>query len=76
MFVKPLLAVQILTLVLLRVFPKHIFQMRVVATPLWILNTEGHVTLNLLPVYSYGHPLSTDNQNKYQPLMYDLSMTS
>ena len=30
----------------------------IVATPLWIINTEGHITLNLLPVYGYGHPLS------------------
>ena len=28
--------------------------------PLWIINTEGHITLNLLPVYRYGHPLSID----------------
>ena len=51
-----------LTLVLLRVFPKHIFLRGVVATPLWIINTEGHITLNLLPVYRYGHPLSTDTK--------------
>ena len=51
-----------LTLVLLRVFPKHIFLRGVVATPLWIINTEGHITLNLLPVYRYGHPLSIDTK--------------
>ena len=29
--------------------------------PPWIINTEGHITLNLLPVYRYnGHPLSID----------------
>ena len=54
----------VLTLVLLRVFPKHIFLRGggVVATPLWIINTEGHITLNLLPVYRYGHPLSIDTK--------------
>ena len=51
-----------LTLVLLRVFPKHIFLRGVVATPLWIINTEGHITLNLLPMYRYGHPLSIDTK--------------
>ena len=51
-----------LTLVLLRVFPKHIFLRGVVATPLWIINTEGHITLNLLHVYRYGHPLSIDTK--------------
>ena len=30
--------------------------------PLWIINTEGHTTLNLLPVYRYGHPLSIDTK--------------
>ena len=30
--------------------------------PPWIINTEGHITLNLLPVYSYGHPLSIDTK--------------
>ena len=34
----------------------------VVATPLWIINTEGHITLNLLPMYRYGHPLSIDTK--------------
>ena len=34
----------------------------VVATPLWIINTEGHITLNLLPVYRYGHPFSIDTK--------------
>ena len=42
-------------------FPKHIF-LRGVATPPWIINTEGHITLNLLPVYRYGHPLSIDTK--------------
>ena len=51
-----------LTLVLLRVFPKYIFLRGVVATPLWIINTEGHITLNLLPVYRYGYPLSIDTK--------------
>ena len=51
-----------LTLVLLRVFPKHIFLRGVVATPLWIINIEGHITLNLQPVYRYGHPLSIDTK--------------
>ena len=49
-----------LTLVLLRVFPKHIFLRGLLQPPLWIINTEGHITLNLLPVYRYGHPLSID----------------
>ena len=39
-------------------FPKGV----VVATPLWIINTEGHIILNLLPVYRYGHPLSIDTK--------------
>ena len=43
-------------------FPKHIFWRGVVATPLQIINTEGHITLNLLPVYMYGHPLSIDTK--------------
>ena len=30
--------------------------------PLWIINTEGHITLNLLPMYRYGHPLSIDTK--------------
>ena len=30
--------------------------------PLWIINTEGHITLNLLPVYRYGRPLSIDTK--------------
>ena len=30
--------------------------------PLWIINTEGHITLNLIPVYRYGHPLSIDTK--------------
>ena len=34
----------------------------VVATPLWIINTEGHIALNLLPMYRYGHPLSIDTK--------------
>ena len=54
---------QILTLVLLRVFPKHIFlRGGLLQPPLWIINTEGHITLNLLPVYRYGHPLSIDTK--------------
>ena len=52
-----------LTLVLLRVFPKHIFlRGGLLQPPLWIINTEGHITLNLLPVYRYGHPLSIDTK--------------
>ena len=27
-----------------------------------LINTEGHITLNLLPVYRYGHPLSNDTK--------------
>ena len=38
-------------------FPKGI-----VATPLQIINSEGHITLNLLPVYRYGHSLSIDTK--------------
>ena len=30
--------------------------------PLRIINTEGHINLNLLPVYRYGHPLSIDTK--------------
>ena len=30
--------------------------------PPWIINTEGHITLNLLPVYRYGHLLSIDTK--------------
>ena len=30
--------------------------------PPWIINTEGHITLNLLQVYRYGHPLSIDTK--------------
>ena len=30
--------------------------------PPWVINTEGHITLNLLPVYRYGHPLSIDTK--------------
>ena len=51
-----------LTRVLLRVFPKHIFPRGVAATPPWIINTEGHITLNLLPVCRYGHLLSIDTK--------------
>ena len=44
-------------------FPKGALQLRgVVATPPWIINTEGHITLNLLPVYRYGHRLSIDTK--------------
>ena len=52
----------VLTLVLLRVFPKHIFLRRGFCNSPWIINTEGHITLNLLPVYRYGHPLSIDTK--------------
>ena len=46
-----------------RFFSKHIFRRRFVATPLRIINTEGHVTLNLLPVYMYnGRILSIDTK--------------
>ena len=44
----------ILTLVLRGIFPKHIF-----CRGLQII-MEGHITLNLLPVYSSGCPLSID----------------
>ena len=55
--------VGVLTLVLLRVFPKHIFlRGGLLQPPLWIINIEGHITLNLLPVYRYGHPLSIDTK--------------
>ena len=30
--------------------------------PLWIINTECYKTLNLQPVYRYGHPLSIDTK--------------
>ena len=39
-------------------FPNIFSEGAVAAAPLWIINTECHITLNLLPVYSYGHPLS------------------
>ena len=42
-------------------FPEHIFQRGVVATPLRIINMECHITLNLLPVYSYGCFLSIES---------------
>ena len=42
-------------------FSQAYFPKGVVATP-WIINTEGHITLNLLPVYRYGHPLSIDTK--------------
>ena len=38
-------------------FPKG-----VVATPLWIISTECHITLNLLPMYIYEPPLSIDTK--------------
>ena len=49
-----------LTLVILRVFP-NIFSEGGCCNPR-IINTEGHTTLNLLPVYRYGHPLSIDTK--------------
>ena len=51
-----------LTLVLLRVFSQTYFPKVGCCNPLWIINTEGHITLNLLPVYRYGHPLSIDTK--------------
>ena len=42
-----------LTPVLRNVIPKYIIQMEG-CNPLWIINTEDHIILNLLPVYSYG----------------------
>ena len=43
-------------------FPNIFSEEGVVATPLRIINTEGHITLNLLPVYRYGHPFSIDTE--------------
>ena len=43
-------------------FSQTYFPKGVVATPLQIINIEGHITLNLLPVYRYGHPLSIDTE--------------
>ena len=43
-------------------FPKHIFLRGGCCNHPWIINTEGHITLNLLPVYRYGHPLSIDTK--------------
>ena len=43
-------------------FSQTYFPKGVVATPLWIINTEGHITLNLLLVYRCGHPLSIDTK--------------
>ena len=36
--------------------------------PIRIINIEGHITLNLLPVYRYGHPIPIDTKLK----TYDL----
>ena len=43
-------------------FPKHIFPKGGCCNPLRIINTEGHITLNLLLVYRYGHLLSIDTK--------------
>ena len=43
-------------------FSKHILRWGVVATVLRIINTEVHITLNLLPVYCYGRLLSIDTK--------------
>ena len=43
-------------------FVLNIFSEGGCCNPLDIINTEGHITLNLLPVYRYGHPLSTDTK--------------
>ena len=53
-----------LTLVLLRVFPKYIFLRGLLQPPLDIvgLSILKVITLNLLPVYRYGHPLSIDTK--------------
>ena len=42
--------------------PKKYFPKGVVATPPPIINAESHITLNLLPVYRYGHLLSNDTK--------------
>ena len=42
-------------------FSEYIFRRRGVANPLRIINNEGYKTLNLLPVYRYGH-LSIDTK--------------
>ena len=47
----------------------------VLATLLRIINTEDHISLNLL-VYWNGHPYSTDTKIGTNYLMYDLSMMS
>ena len=41
-------------------FPQTYFLKGGCFNPPWIINTEGHITLNLLPVYRYGHRLSID----------------
>ena len=53
-----------LTLVLRSVFPNMFSEGGVVATcnPLRIINTECHITLYLLPVYSYGRLFSIDTK--------------
>ena len=44
--------------------------------PPLIINMEDHITLNLLPMYSYRCLLSIITKNKYHPLMYDVTVTS
>ena len=48
-----------LTLVLRTIFPEPIFRWGLLQPPL-IINMEGNITLNLLPLYSYGCLLSID----------------
>ena len=44
-------------------FSQHIFLRGGCCNPpSRIINTEGHITLNLLPMYRYGHPLSIDTK--------------
>ena len=50
-----------LTLVLRNIFPEHIFR-KGVATPPTIIKLEGHITLNVLSLYSNGCPLSIDTK--------------
>ena len=43
-------------------FSRKYFPKRGLLYPLTIINMEGHITLNLLPLYSYGCPLSIDSK--------------
>ena len=50
----------LLTLVLRSIFPNIFSEGGGLLQPPMIINMEGHISLNLLPLYSYGCPLSID----------------